>query len=366
MKETGSKAERATIPSREEMSAAVMNRDAGYDGVFYYGVLTTGVYCRPSCKSRRPREENLRFFAGTDEAEAAGFRACKRCRPEQLEQEVEQLASLARYIQEHADEKLPLSRLASVSGMSASRLQKAFKNALGVTPKQFQDAARLGHLKDALKQGDQVTGAIFSAGFGSTSRVYGEAARSLGMTPAAYRAGGEGERIRYACRETALGPLLMAATERGVCFAQFGDSEKALLKQLREEFPAAEIEPSPATGQQSLDAWMRSLDAYLSASAPRPDLPLDLRGTAFQLKVWRFLLGIREGDVVSYSEVAEGIGKPSAVRAAASACGANRVGVLVPCHRVLRGDGQLGGYRWGVERKRSLLDLERRNRSADR
>ncbi len=366
MNGTESKLERARIPSQEEMSEAVMNRDGRYDGVFYYGVLTTGVYCRPSCKSRRPREENLRFFTDTEEAEAADFRACKRCRPEQLDSEVEQLVSLARYIHEHADEKLPLSRLASVSGMSVSRLQKAFKKALGVTPRQFQDAARLGQLKDALKQGDQVTGAIFSAGFGSTSRVYGEAARSLGMTPAAYRAGGEGERIRYACRETALGPLLMAATERGVCFAQFGDSEKALLKQLREEFPAAEIEPSPATGQQSLDAWMRSLDAYLSASAPRPDLPLDLRGTAFQLKVWRFLLGIREGDVVSYSEVAEGIGKPSAVRAAASACGANRVGVLVPCHRVLRGDGQLGGYRWGVERKRSLLDLERRNRSADR
>ena len=357
---------RKTVPAKEEMVAAVMDRNPDYDGRFFYGVLTTGVYCRPSCKSRRPRKENLRFFASGSDAEADGFRACKRCRPDQLDQEVEQLVSIARYILEHADEKLPLSRLATVSGMSASRLQKAFKKALGVSPKQFQDAARLGQLKEALKQGDQITGAIFSAGFGSTSRVYGAAARSLGMTPAAYRKGGEGERIRYACRDTALGPLLMAATERGVCFAQFGDSEQALLRQLGEEFPAAVIEPSPATGHESLDAWMQSLDAYLSASAPRPDLPLDLRGTAFQMKVWRFLLGIREGDVVSYSEVAEGIGKPSAVRAAASACGKNRVGVLVPCHRVLRGDGQLGGYRWGVDRKRSLLDLERRNRSADR
>ncbi|MEM9208697.1 MAG: Ada metal-binding domain-containing protein, partial [Pseudomonadota bacterium] len=228
-----------------ERVEAVMARDAAYDGRFFYGVLTTGVYCRPSCKSRRPRPENLRFFLATADAEAAGFRACKRCRPEQLAQETEQLVSLARYIHDHADEKLPLRHLADISGLSSSRLQKSFKKALGVSPKQFQDAARLGALKDALKQGDQITGAIFSAGFGSTSRVYGEASRNLGMTPAAYRSGGAGEQINFACRETALGPLLMAATDRGVCFAQFGDSETALLKQLREEFPAAILQPAP-------------------------------------------------------------------------------------------------------------------------
>ena len=366
MKQTKSQTTPSNLPPIEELIGAVRDRNAAYDGRFYYGVLTTGVYCRPSCRSRRPRDENLRFFAQTVDAESAGFRACKRCKPDRLEDETDQLISIARYIREHADEKLPLSRLAEMSGLSAARLQKAFKAALGVTPKQFQDAARLGQLKDALKQGDQITGAIFSAGFGSTSRVYGEAARSLGMTPAAYRAGGEGELIRYACRDTALGPLLMAATERGVCFAQFGESEVELLEQLGNEFPAADLKPSPASGDQSLDEWMQALDAYLGDGAPRPELPLDLRGTAFQLRVWRFLLGIEEGDVVSYGEVAEGIGSPRAVRAAASACGANRVGVLVPCHRVLRGDGGLGGYRWGVERKRSLLDLERRNRSAGR
>ncbi len=353
------------LPPVEELIGAVQARNAAYDGRFYYGVLTTGVYCRPSCRSRRPRDENLRFFAATADAESAGFRACKRCKPDQLVDEAHQLISIARYIREHADEKLPLSQLAKLSGMSTARFQKAFKAALGVSPKQFQDAARLGQLKDALKKGDQITGAIFSAGFGSTSRVYGEAARSLGMTPATYRAGGKGELIRYACRDTALGPLLMGATDRGVCFAQFGESEAKLLEQLESEFPAADLKPSPASGDQSLDAWMQALDDYLGEEAPRPELPLDLRGTAFQLRVWRFLLGIAEGDVVSYGEVAQGIGSPRAVRAAASACGANRIGVLVPCHRVLRGDGGLGGYRWGVERKRSLLDLERRNRTAE-
>jgi len=357
--------EQLTVPSADQMRAAISERDASYDGVFFYGVVTTGVYCRPSCAARPARPENLRFFPDPATAERAGFRACKRCRPSDIDRERKTLVEIAGYIVRHADERLTLDTLSRRAGLSSSRFQKAFKNLLGVSPKAFQDAVRLDRFKDSLKAGKDVTSAIFDAGFGSASRVYGETARTMGMTPAAYRSGGKGEEIRYACRETSLGPLMMAATGRGVCFAQFGNSEQTLLDQLREEFPQAELVASPASAGDSLDDWMTALDAYLSKDAPRPDVPLDLRGTAFQLKVWRFLLGLGEGDVVSYGELADEIGEPKAVRAAASACGANRVGVLVPCHRVLRGDGSLGGYRWGLNRKRTLLDLERANRAQD-
>jgi len=341
------------------MYDAIRNRDASYDGRFYYGVVTTGVFCLPSCSARLANRDNVRFFGDAKSALAAGFRACRKCRPEQPGNRIDDLIELARHIQAHADERLTLADLSRRAGLSESRLQKKFKSVFGVSPKAYQDAARLGRLKSALKDGEDVTGAIFSAAYGSTSRVYGEAARSMGMTPSVYRAGGEGERIFYAFRESALGPLMMAATDRGVCFAQFGDGEAALLDQLQAEFPNAEIARSRGQDGPELDRWIEALDAHLSRHAPRPDVPLDLRGTAFQLKVWRFLLSVGEGDVVSYGEVATGIGKPRAVRAAASACGANRVGVLIPCHRVLRGNGELGGYRWGAERKRTLLEMER-------
>ena len=355
---------RIRIPSGQEMYEAIRRRDARYDGRFYYGVVTTGVFCLPSCSARLANRENVRFFADSDSAVAAGFRACLKCRPDLPGGSIDNLIELARHIQAHADERLTLADLSRRSNLSVSRLQKKFKSVFGVSPKAYQDAARLGRLKSALRGGDDITGAIFSAGYGSTSRVYGEAARSMGMTPSAYRAGGEGERIFYAYRESALGPLMMAATDRGVCFAQFGDSEPALLDQLKAEFPKADIDRSPGQEGLELERWVEALDAHLSQQAPRPDVPLDLRGTAFQLKVWRFLLSVPEGDVVSYSEVATGIGKPRATRAAASACGANRIGVLIPCHRVLRGNGELGGYRWGVDRKRTLLDQERRRDTA--
>jgi len=218
------------------------------------------------------------------------------------------------------------------------------------------------HFKQSLQQGEGVTDAIFSSGYGSTSRVYGEATRNIGMTPKAYRAGGAGELITYACRETALGLVAMAATQSGVCFVQFGDDEESLIARLQAEFPKAELTASPAQNAAELDAWVDALDQHVSAGAPRPELPLDIRGTAFQMKVWQFLLSIREGDVLSYSELAEKIDRPKAVRAVGSACAANRIGVLIPCHRVLRGDGSLGGYRWGLERKRALLDAERKGR----
>jgi AraC family transcriptional regulator of adaptative response/methylated-DNA-[protein]-cysteine methyltransferase len=342
------------------MRRAIAERDPAADGSFVFGVHTTGVYCRPSCRSRPAKPENIRFFPGPAAAEQAGFRACKRCNPRKaLDRAADAMQSLARYIDRHADDALPLEHLAKQAHLSLAHLQRKFKAALGVSPKAYQDAARLKRLKQGLKAGQRVLDSIADAGFQSTSRVYGEATRSLGMTPASYRAGGAGESIAYACRATALGLLMMAATDRGVCFAQFGASEADLAAQLRAEFPRATLSPSRMADSKELDAWIRAFEAHIAGTAPRPDLPLDLRGTAFQIRVWRFLLQIPSGDLVSYSELAAGIGSPGAVRAAASACAANRIAVLVPCHRVLRGDGALGGYRWGLDRKRVLIDRER-------
>lgn len=353
-----------TMPSEQEMRAAIAARDKACDGHFFFGVITTGVFCRPSCAARPARPENLRFFPGVESALAAGFRPCKRCRPMEIAPNLNRLVEIARYIESHADERLTLGKLAKQADLSPSRFQRVFKAAFGVSPKAYQDSVRMKRFKLALKEGDDVTGAIFSAGFGSVSRVYGEQVRNIGMTPKAYRSSGAGETIAYICRDTALGSMMIAATERGVCFVQFGENMETLLEQLRAEFPKAKLIASCAQDAPELDTWIEALDAHISQGAPRPDLPLDLRGTAFQMKVWRFLLSVRDGDVISYGELAAGIEKPKAVRAVASACAANRIGVLVPCHRVLRGDGSLGGYRWGLARKRALLDAER-SRKAD-
>lgn len=349
------------LPAESVMRRAIAERDARFDGTFIYGVITTGVYCRPSCRSRPPKPQNLRFFEDPAAAQAAGLRECKRCRPRSTQDRATQtIRSLAEYIETHASEPLTLAHLAERAHLSPAHLQRRFKAALGVSPKMFQDAARLRVLKGGLKAGKSVVDAIAEAGFESTSRIYNHAPRNLGMTPSAYRRGGVGETITHAVRHTAMGPLLMAATERGVCFAQFGANAAALISQLRDEFPRATHVASRMSGSRELDAWMRALDEHIAGNAPRPELPLDLRGTAFQIRVWRFLLQVPEGSVLSYSELAAGIGAPRAVRAAASACSANRIAVLVPCHRVLRGDGALGGYRWGLERKRVLIDQERR------
>ena len=277
---------------------------------------------------------------------------------------VGRLIKIARYIEDHADEPLTLATLADIAGLSPSRLQRVFKSAFGVSPKAYQDAARLGRFKHSLKNGKGVTDAIFESGFGSTSRVYGEATRTMGMPPTTYRKGGAGEVITYACRHTAFGLLAMAATDKGVCFAQFGDDQASLIDELRAEFPGAELSASPVDDSPELDAWIEAMNQHLSAGAPRPELPVDMRGNAFQLKVWQFLTGTREGDTLSYTQLADRIGQPKAVRAVASACARNRVGVLVPCHRVLRGDGSLGGYRWGLERKQALIELERTRKLA--
>lgn len=355
------------VISADPRFAKVRARDRTADGQFVYAVATTGVFCRPSCPARPARPENMIFYATPAEAQEAGFRPCKRCRPAdagQLDGATERIRAVAAYIAAHADEPLTLDRLASFAGMSPFHLQRSFKAALGVSPREFHAARRLEALKSGLRAGESVLSATFDAGYGSTSRVYEQVDGGLGMTPSAYRAGGAGESIVHAVRHTALGPLMMAATDRGVCFVQFGDDADCLLKQLAAEFPKAELKPAEIEGNEALNHWMEALDIHLSRGGPRPDLPLDLRGTAFQIRVWRFLLGVRSGEVVSYAEVARGIGSPRAIRAAASACGANRIGVLVPCHRALRSDGGLGGYRWGLARKRALLDMERRQKVA--
>ncbi len=278
---------------------------------------------------------------------------------QETDKTLKKFVELARYIAANADASLSLEHLAARVHLSPSRMQRVFKSIFGISPKKLQQAARSDRFKALLRSGVDITEAIYESGYGSTSRVYGGAMQHIGMTPKSYRAGGAGETITWACRDSALGPLLMAATDRGVCFVQFGEDCETLRAQLQGEFPAAELKAFEADSSPELDRWIDALNAYLQNQKPRPDLPLDLKGTAFQVKVWEFLLSLKEGDVASYGEVAAAIGKPKAVRAAASACARNKIAVLVPCHRILRGDGGLGGYRWGLERKRALLDAER-------
>lgn len=340
--------------------ARVQARDATADGEFFYGVRTTGVFCRPSCAAR-PSRANVVFHQTAAEAEAAGFRPCRRCHPLALaipDPQASLMQDMATQIAARACETLPLARLAAEAGLSPFHFQRVFKAVIGVTPRAYQAAARLRGFKARLRQGADVLGAGLDAGYGSTSRIHEQVTGGLGMTPSAYRAGGAGETIVHAMRPTRLGLLAMAAAARGVCFVEFGESAAALRAALAREFPRARLEPAPDAAEAPLDAWMEALATHLDAGGPHPDLPLELRGTAFQIKVWRFLLRVRRGEVVTYTALAAGVGAPRAVRAAASACAANRLAVLVPCHRALRADGGLGGYRWGLDRKRALLEAE--------
>ncbi|HSD40513.1 MAG TPA: bifunctional DNA-binding transcriptional regulator/O6-methylguanine-DNA methyltransferase Ada [Burkholderiales bacterium] len=350
----------------EQRWEAVRNRDARCDGQFLYGVLTTGVFCRPSCPSRRPLRKNVRFYATAEEARRDGLRPCLRCRPLAApgdDPHAARIHAVARYIEAHADETHPLGALAARARLSPFHFQRSFKAVVGVSPKQYLDACRMKRLKTGLRAGERVTGAIYDAGFGSASRVYERADSRLGMTPRQYREGGAGVAISYAVAETPLGLTMMAATDRGLCFVQFGASERELLAQLEREYPRATIAPMDAAARVPFAQWMAALAAHLEGTRPRLDLPLDVRGTAFQMKVWSFLQRIPYGEVRSYAEVAKGIGAPKAVRAVASACAANRIAVAIPCHRVIRGDGGLGGYRWGLARKRALIDAERSGRA---
>jgi len=336
----------------------VLARDRRYDGDFVYAVRSTGIYCRPSCPSRRPRRTVVRFFPIPEAAEAAGFRACRRCHPSRLQPHdpvVALVRELCRAIDAQPDGPADLTALGRRAGRSPHQVLRAFRRVLGVSPRQYRDARRVSRLKSSLKEMPHVSPAIYEAGFGSASRVYERAAGALGMTPATYARGGRGAAIRYSVVPSPLGTLLVAATERGICKIGLGDSAAALERDLRREFPAAHI----ARDAGRMDAWVQTILAHLAGTEPHLDLPLDIRATAFQQKVWAALRKIPYGSTRSYQAVARSIGSPAATRAVARACATNPVALVIPCHRVVREDGELGGYRWGAEKKEALLKRER-------
>jgi AraC family transcriptional regulator of adaptative response/methylated-DNA-[protein]-cysteine methyltransferase len=334
----------------------VLARDRRFDGAFVYGVRSTGIYCLPSCPSRRPRRDQVAFFAGPDSAERAGFRPCRRCRPSGGAEPrgTAEVREACRLIDAHPDEATSLPALAARCGTTPYRLTRAFRSMLGVTPRQYRDERRLHRFKAQLKERKSVSPALYDAGYGSTSRVYERAHAHLGMTPATYRRGGRGVRIRYTTVPCRLGWLLVAVTERGICRISFGDSAASLERGLGPEFPAAEIRRDDG----ALRTWVARLTAHLDGRERQLDLPLDVRATAFQRRVWEALRQIPYGATRSYAAVARAIGKPHATRAVARACATNPAALAIPCHRVVREDGTLGGYRWGLERKRALIERE--------
>jgi AraC family transcriptional regulator of adaptative response/methylated-DNA-[protein]-cysteine methyltransferase len=336
---------------------AVMGRDRTADGLFVYAVSSTGVFCRPSCPSRRPRRDRVMFFDDVAEARAAGYRACKRCTPEQTDAEdpwIDKVRRATAYLT-RVEGQPSLARLAARVGGSPYHLQRNFKRIVGLTPREYADARRLESVKRHLRGGEDVTGAMLDAGYGSSSRFYERAAPKLGMSPTAYRRGGAGQRIAYAVVDSPLGRLLVAATERGVCSVKMGASDLDLTRALRREYPAAAIEADAGR----LATWTAAILAHLEGRAPRMDLPLDIRATSFQWQVWQALAAIPYGETRTYGEVARTIGQPRAVRAVARACATNPVALAIPCHRVVPAAGGTGGYRWGAARKKALLQRER-------
>jgi len=340
----------------EECWSALASRDARANGAFFYSVRTTGVYCRPGCASRLPRRENVAFYETIVAAEAAGFRPCKRCRPNEApgERHVAAIGRACALIR--ARDTLPsLAELAAAAGISRFHFHRVFKELTGATPREWGKAHRLGRFAARLDAGESVADSVYAAGFGASSRAYEAAPNGLGMTPGARRHGGRGETIRFTTVKTALGWALVAATDRGICMTALGDERAPLEAELRRGFPAALIWPADA----ALTGWAERIVQFITQPGAQPDLPLDIRGTAFQALVWRALQKIPPGRTTSYSEIAAALGRPSAVRAVARAIASNNLALLVPCHRVVRSDGELAGYRWGVERKRALIERER-------
>jgi AraC family transcriptional regulator, regulatory protein of adaptative response / methylated-DNA-[protein]-cysteine methyltransferase len=335
---------------------AVLARDAGRDGEFFFGVSSTGVYCRPSCPAKRPRRENVTFFRCPEEAEKAGYRACLRCRPKAASQnpQTETVKRICRYIEQHLDEPVTLERLGAAFGQSPFHLQRTFKKALGITPRAYADSCRMGLLKRNLQAGRSVTHALYEAGYSSSSRLYERTASQLGMTPDKYRRGAIAATIRYTCTDSPLGRMLVAATQKGICAIQFADTDDQLAEGLKREFPFA----IRKRDDDSMRSWANTLLSQIAGHKLNRSLPLDIQATAFQRRVWAHLQSLPFGTTQSYGQVAEAIGQPTAARAVARACATNRLAVAIPCHRVVREDGEMGGYRWGVERKRALLQLE--------
>ncbi len=347
----------SSSPNHERWNS-VITRNAAHDGKFVFGVATTGVYCRPSCPARRPRRENVTFFTHPDQAEKAGFRACLRCRPRLLSgsPQSDTMKAICRYIEQHLDEATTLQQLGKAFHQSPFHLQRRFKAALGITPRQYADSCRMRELKRNLQSGNNVTRAMYDAGYGSSSRLYEKTASQLGMTPDRYRRGAIAAAIRYACADSPLGRMLIAATDRGICSIQFAQTDDELIEGLRREFPFAVRKADDG----ELRSWIEALLSKMSGKELNSALPLDIRATAFQRLVWAYLQSIPFGATRSYSDVAKSIGKPTASRAVARACATNPVAVAIPCHRVVRENGNISGYRWGVERKKALLQMEQR------
>ena len=340
----------------DERWEAVVRRDHVAAGEFVYGVRTTGVYCRPGCAARRPRRENVRFYASCADAESAGFRPCRRCRPQEstlAERHARSVAAACR-LAETAEETPSLDALAQAAGLSRFHFHRVFKAATGVTPRAYAVACRADRTREALRTSRTVTDAIFEAGFNSSGSFYAESPEMLGMAPATFRDGGAGETIRFAVGECSLGSILVAATTSGVCAIRLGDDPTVLARELEDRFPRAEL----IGGDKAFESLVARVVGLVEAPGKGVDLPLDIRGTTFQRRVWQALRGIPAGTTATYGAIAERVGSPAAARAVANACAANPLAVAIPCHRVVRNDGALGGYRWGVERKKALLDRE--------
>ena len=349
-------AERAATTTKDPRWAAIVARNPAADGQFFYSVKTTGVYCRPSCAARPARPENVRFHLSCADAERAGFRPCKRCKPNQpplAEQHAAKVAEICRLI-EAAETAPALDELASRAGLSPYHFHRVFKAVTGLTPKAYAVAHRANRMRAELDRSETVTAAIFDAGYNSNARFYEKSDEVLGMTPSSYRAGGANTEIHFAIGECSLGSILVAASVRGVCAVLLGDDPDALARELQDKFPRATL----IGGDKGFEQIVAKVVGFVEAPALGLDLPLDVRGTAFQQRVWQALRKIPVGSTASYTDIAKQIGSPSAVRAVAQACAANVLAVAIPCHRVVRNDGALSGYRWGVERKRALLDRE--------
>jgi AraC family transcriptional regulator, regulatory protein of adaptative response / methylated-DNA-[protein]-cysteine methyltransferase len=346
----------AMFETNESRWDAVRQRDAAADGRFYYSVRTTGVYCKPSCKARPALRENVAFHNTPEDAERAGFRPCKRCRPDNLDNgdpNAPIVEAACRMI-ETADELPTLSELASQAGFSDYHFHRVFKQLTGVTPRAYAAEHRAKRVRERLTESGTITSAIYEAGFNSSGRFYEGSSQLLGMTPTAFRKGGAGSQIRFAVGECSLGSILVAATEKGVCAIQFGDDPDQLVRDLQDRFPQATLEGNDVEFEKTI----AQVVGFIEAPQQGLDMPLDVRGTAFQHKVWQALRKIPAGKTASYGDIAKQIGMPSAVRAIAQACAANPTAVAIPCHRVVRTDGNISGYRWGVERKRQLLARE--------
>src|SRR5882762_8470809 len=350
------------IMTNPELWNAVLARDASRDGSFVFAVRSTGIYCRPSCPARRPGREQVSFFQLPEAAEQAGFRACRRCHPRRVQAgdpQIDLVRRICHAIDEHDEEPLTLKTLSTETGVSAHHLQRTFKSVMGITPRQYAESRRLDQFKSRIKEGASVTEAMYDAGYGSSRGLYEKSSGRLGMTPATYGRGGQGMRIVYTIAGCPLGRVLVAATERGVCSVALGDSDSELISALFSEYPKASIDSRDTLISPSLNVWLDRVLEHLSGKTPSIDLPLDIQATAFQWRVWEELQRIPLGATRSYQEIATAIGKPKAVRAVASACAGNHVALVIPCHRVIREDKGLGGYRWGLKRKEELLEREK-------